>query len=257
MRKVFQKCAVLIAFTLFGCQTNDLAFQIRFDEITGLKRGDSVFFEGSSVGEVKSVSYTKVGDYLVEVQIQPNFVNAATRDSQFYITDDPQLEGKKAIEIVQEKAGGEVLSNGEIVAGSVRPTILRDVFEQLQKEARRYKGELDDDFLRIMESLQMSSQELEDGLEESLADLARQLSQLFGKIQQVPDSQELKALKDSLGRLSEEMARVQGTIREKIKNELIPEIQKRLNKLREGLERYNRQDEIDPLDRQLNEIRKL
>lgn len=224
-------------------------FRSGFEEISGLKNGDSVLFKGNSVGKINSITYTKDGDYLVEVQILTNFIYAATRDSQFYITDDPQIEGQKKIEIIQEKAGGEVLSNGDIVAGSLKPAMLRDVFDHLQKEARCYKGELDDDFLKFMESLQKSSQELQKGLEESLDDLVRQFSQLSEKIQQVPDSQELKALKDSLRRLSDEMARAQGATREKIINELIPEIQERLDKLREKLERYNRQDEIDPLDR--------
>ena len=53
------------------------------------------------------------------------------------------------------------------------------------------------------------------------------------------------------------MAGSQEAVREKMKTDVIPEIQKRLNLMRERLERYNRQDEIDPLDRQLNEMKEI
>jgi paraquat-inducible protein B len=258
MAMISKKYFVFVVFlTLFGCQAGDLHFKIRFDDIMGLKSGDSIFFEGNSIGKVDNVVYTKEGDYLVEVMIQPNFANAATRDSQFYITTDPQIEGRKAIEIIQKKAGGEVLENGETVAGLVKSTIFKEVLDHLQKEARRYQGQLDDDFERLKESLRHNFQRLEDGLEETLDDLSAQFKRLSEEFQQVPDSQELKALEEGLDRLAEEMARSQEAIREKMKTEVIPEIQKRLNLMRESLERYNRQDEIDRLDRQLNEMREI
>jgi len=258
MGMISRKHFAIVAFlTLFGCQAGDLHFKIRFDDIMGLKSGDSLIFEGNSIGKVDNVVYTKDGDYLVEVMIQSNFTNAATRDSQFYITTDPQIEGKKAIEIIQKKAGGEVLRDGETVAGLVKPMVFREVLDHLQREARRYQEQLDDDFERLKERLQYNFQRLGEGLEETLDDLSAQFKRFSEKIQQVPDSQELKTLEESLDRLTEEMARSQKAIRAKMKTEVIPEIQKRLNLLRERLERRNRQDEIDPLDRQLNEMREI
>ena len=258
MGMISRKYFVFVAFlTLFSCQAGDLHFKIRFNEIMGLKSDDSLFFEGNSIGQVENVVYTKDGDYLVEVMIQPNFTNAATRDSQFYITTDPQTKGKKAIEIIQKKAGGEMLRDGETVAGLVKPTIFEEFLDHLQKEARRYQGQLDDDFERLKESLRHNFQRLGDGLEETLDDLSEQFKRLSEKMQQIPDSQEMKSLEQSLDRLAEEMTGSQEAIREKMKTEVIPEIQKRLNLLRENLEPHNRQDEIDSLDRQLNEMRKI
>ena len=100
---------VIMATAAFGCQKSGLDFKIRFDEIQGLKAGVGIIFEASRVGSVQKVVYTSDGDYLVEAAVEPNFSNAATRDSQFYIVEDPQTAGKKAIQIVQTKSGGAVL----------------------------------------------------------------------------------------------------------------------------------------------------
>lgn len=254
LRTVIAFSALLM---LWGCGPSELHFKIRFGEIMGLKSGDSLLFEGNSVGRVDNVVYTKDGDYLVEVTIQPNFTNTATRDSQFFIIDAPQAEGKKAIEIQQEKSGGEVLQDGEIVAGSVKPTVFQSVFDRLQKKARRYQGQMDEDLETFKESLRQSSQQLEADLESTLDDLSEQFSQWSEEMQQLPDSQELKKMEESLDRLADEMARSQEAVREKIQNEVIPEIQKRLDRLRQSLEPYDRQYEIDPMDRQLNEMRRL
>jgi hypothetical protein len=167
----------------------------------------------------------------------------------------PQTEGQKVIQIVQEKPGGELLRNGETVAGSSSPSIFDLFFDRLQKEARRYQGQLDDEFEQFKESLGGSSQKLEDGLERALDDLYEHYSRLSEEIQRVPDSQELKLLKQSLVRLAEEMKRSQEAIREKIKYKVIPEIQKLLDQLVATLKKYNRQNEIEPLERQLNEMR--
>lgn len=258
MARVLQTIIPWLALAMLcGCGPSELHFKIRFDEIEGLKGGDSILFEGNSVGKVDEVQYTQDGDYLVEVTIQPNFANTATRNSQFFIIDNPQAEGKKAIEIIQEKSGGELLRDGEIVAGSVKPTMFQAVFDRLQKQARHYQGQMDEDLEKFKESLRQSSQELEGELENTLDDLSEQFSQFAEEIQKVPDSQELKRLEESLNRLAEEMTRSQETVRKKIQTELIPEIQERLDRLRDKLEKYDRQDEMDPLNRQLDELRKV
>ncbi len=256
MAKLLRVYIVFTAlFAFCGCQSGELHFNIRFDEIRGLKFGDKIFFEGNTVGDVGNIVYTQEGDYMVEAGIQPNFVNAATHDSKFYIADDPKTDGKKAIEIIQEKAGGKVLRDGETIKGSIKPTIFKEIFGHLHKKAIHYQDQLDDDVEALKESLRRNSQELEKGLEDTLDELVRQFSSLSEKAQQVPDSQILKQLEETLNELAGEMKHAQEAIREKIKEQLIPEIQRRLNMLGDSLERYNRRDEIDPLDRQLENIR--
>jgi len=234
-----------------------LNFNIRFDEIEGLKAGDGIFFKGNTVGEVDSVIYTEEGDFLVRVAIQSDFADAATRDSHFYITDDPQIDGKKAIEIIQENAGGEVLRDGETVTGSKKPSIFNELLNRLQEEAYRYQGQFDNDVEKLKDSVRRDSQELERRMENTLDELSREFSQFAEDLEQVPDSLQLKELEETLDRLAEELKTSQQDIRDKIQNELIPEIQRRLNLLRNHLEQYNRQNEIDPLDRQLKEIREI
>jgi ABC-type transporter Mla subunit MlaD len=258
--KVLQLSIVIIflsLLTLSGCGPKELHFKIRFDRIMGLKAGDSLVFEGNSVGRVEAVHYTKGGDYLVDVRIKPNFSNAATHDSRFFISDDPSAEGKKAIEIIKKTAGGELLRNGETVSGSAKPSIFQTVFDGLQKEARRYQGQVNDYFEKFNESLQQSTQELAGELESTLNSLAEQFKQFSEEGQNAPNSQELKKLKESLARLAEEVSRSQQAIREKFKKEVIPKIQERLDRLRKSLDRYNRRKEMAPLDRELNELRKV
>jgi len=246
-----------ILLTTCSCRTDELDFNIRFDEIEGLKAGHGVLFKGNTVGEVDNVVYTEAGDFLVKVAIQSSFASAATRDSHFYIVDDPQTEGEKAIEIIQEKAGGEELRSGETVNGSVRPTIFNDLLTRLQKKVSRYQDQFDIDVEKLKESIRQDAQEMERGLENTLDELSDEFSQFAEEVQKVPDSEELKQLEAALDRLAAEIRNSQRDIREKIQNELVPEIQKRLNILREKLEKYNRQNEIDPLDRQLKEIQTI
>ena len=256
MSNVLRICICFAALlSVYSCQPDELNFNIRFDQIRGLKAGDSVFFEDNKVGQVENVVYTRDGDYLVKVIIQPNFSNTATRNSKFYIANSPQAEGKRAIEIVQEETGGAVLENGATVTGSVRPTIFKEIFEHFKNDSGQYQDRFDNDFEKFMANLRRGSEELEAGLEGALEDLSEQFSSLSEELRQVPDSRELKKLEETLNRLAEEMKQSQKVVREKIKNEVIPEIQKRLEILRDYLEQHNRQNEIDPLERQLNDIR--
>lgn len=258
MAKAFRISSVFfVLLILCGCGPKALHFKIRFDQIMGLKAGDSLIFEGNSVGSVDEVSYTQAGDYLVTVTIKPNFSNTATRNSRFFIADDPGAEGKKAIEITQEHAGGELLRDGEIVDGSERPNVFQELLDRLQKEAHRYQGQADDYLQKFKESLHQSAQELDAELESTLDGLSEQFSRFSEEEGNAPDSQELKTLEERLARLAEEASRAQQAIREKIKKEVIPKIQERLDQLRESLKQHHRQEEMAPLDREMRRLQKV
>ena len=218
-----------------------------------MKSGDEIVFDGNRVGKVEKVIYTQDGDYLVDASVQPEFIYCVTRDSEFYITDDTGLKEKKVIEIVQKNPGGVVLSEGEIVNGSVKPKIFEHIFNGIQEEAVRTQDQLETQFENLKKSLQRNSKNLENTLDE----LAEQFSNLSEKLEKVPDSQEVKKLEEMLGLLADELEQSQKAIREKIQNEVIPEIQERINELRESLKRDNREDEIDLLDSHLKEMRKI
>jgi hypothetical protein len=258
MAKIYRISVILfILFTLSGCGRNELHFKIRFNHIMGLKAGDKLLFESNSVGSVEKVLYTRDGDYLVDIAVKSNFSNAATRHSQFFIVEDPSAEGSKAIEIIQEKTGGDQLRDGEIVTGSEKPDVFQALLGSLQKETHRFQEQTDDYFEKLKESLHQSIRKLEGELEDTLDGLAEQFSRFSGEGQKAPDSNELKTLEESLAGLAEEVARSQEVIREKIKKEVVPKIQEHLDRLRENLQQYNRQEEMTPLDRQLEELRKV
>jgi paraquat-inducible protein B len=230
-----------------------LHFKIRFDDISGLKVGDGVAFEGNIIGKVEKVYYTPQNDYLVDAFVEDEFTNAVTRDSQFYIANDPRSGASKVIEVIQEKAGGIALSDGDVVLGSVKSTIFDQFIENFQEEVRRNQDQIQTHFNNLKKTWRQSSEDLKGALD----DLAQQLAKLSDRIEKVPDSQEVKELQQALTLLAEELKRSQKAIREKIQKELLPMIQERLNKLRESLEPQNRQKEIEPLDRQLKEMRKI
>ena len=248
---------LVASLMIFACGEHELHFKIQFDQIAGLKAGDRLLFEGNWVGSVDEPRYTQDGNYLVDVTIKPNFKNAATRDAQFYIVDDPGAEGKKAIEIEQEKPGGVVIGDGETVTGAQKPSLFQAVLDRLQDKASRYQGQANEYLERFKDSLREASQQLEDELEKTLDELAEQFSQFSREFQSAPDNQELKSLQQSLNRLADEMSRAEKEIREKMKKEILPEIQARLDLLRKRLERYNRQDEMAPLDRQVDQLHRV
>jgi len=117
---MFRKLVVLLilSFVFFGFKAAGLNLTIRFSKIDGLKESDRVLFEQNHIGDVTRVFYTKDGNFFVDVMIKKPFINATTQHSKFFITADPQHEGRKAIEILQLKDKGEALKDGTTIDGS-------------------------------------------------------------------------------------------------------------------------------------------
>ena len=58
-------------------------------------------------------------------------------------------------------------------------------------------------------------------------------------------------------RLAEEMKRSVKSAREKIKNKLLPHLQQEIEKLREELKKFGREKELEPLETQMENIKKI
>jgi hypothetical protein len=63
------------ALFLSGCGSDTLDFKIHYREIFGLRKDDRVLFQERHIGNVKDVTYTSQGDYLVDVSISKEFSN--------------------------------------------------------------------------------------------------------------------------------------------------------------------------------------
>jgi hypothetical protein len=210
---------------ILGCQEKGLSLKIRFQEINGLKVADHVIFEGNRIGEVTAISYTKKGSYMVNVLIPEAFANAANSHSIFMIGRDPEDREKRAVEVFNIEKGGEPLEDGSVVEGTSKPRILlNDVWGD-------FKGRLN---------------KLGDTLEE----MTRPLRDL-------PESEEVKKLEEQMKGLMEDLKRKGSEVREKFDKEILPELQKKIEELRDRLRKFGREKELDPLEEDMRRLRKI
>jgi len=245
---------LLVLFTVTACSDDTLGITVRFPEIAGLQQNDPVVFEGSNIGQVEKIVYTDTGNYLVEITIAREFVNAATAYTLFSIRP-AGVDGKdRAVLLVQEKAGGEVLKEGSIVEGSVRSGYLEQIIGELQKKAGAAEGELRRALEELQKSLEEASWRLGSGLQQALADISLHLQSFKEDMKKVPDSQEVQRLEESIRRFADEFNRAQEDVRSHIREEVLPELQRELEQLREKLKRENRQDEMEEIDRQMDKV---
>ena len=216
---------LLVAFVFLGCKETGLNLKVRYDQIQGLKEGDRVVFEQNHIGQVVRIFYSEQGYYLVDVVISKNFANAATDDAKFLIIKDPENEGKKAIEIIQSARGGTLLTDGATVIGTT-------------KESPRYDP-LWVDFGKTLD------------------DLKKQLENFTDDLSRIPESEEFKKLEKELGHLFEEMKKSGDATREKIEKEILPRIKQEIEKLKERLRKLGREEEVKPLEVQMEKFRTL
>jgi len=215
----------LVASVFLGCKETGLNLKVRYDQIQGLNEGDRVIFEQNHIGQVAGIFYSEEGYYLVDVVIRKDFANAATEHSKFLITWDPEKEGKKAIEITQSPRGGTLLTDGATVIGTTR--------------ASPRSNQLWGDFGKTLD------------------DLRKQLEKFSDDLRKIPESEEFKKLQKELERLLEEMKESGDAAREKIEKEVLPRIKRELEKLKETLRRLGREEEVKPLEVQMEKLIKL
>ena len=216
---------LLVSFVFLGCKETGLNLKVRYDQIQGLHEGDRVIFGQNHVGQVAGIFYSEEGVYLVDVIIRKDFANAATKDSKFLITRDPEREGKKAVEIIQSPRGGALLTEGATVIGTPKDS--------------PHPNQLWGDFGKTLD------------------DLKKQLEEFADDLRNIPESDEFKRLEKELEHLLEEMKKSGDAAREKIEKEILPRIKQELENLKERLRRLGREEEVKPLEVQMEKLRKL
>lgn len=210
--------AILLA-SLAGCFNRALDFQIRFDDVHGLKKGDPVYFEETVIGTVTAVDYTDSGNFLVSVAIQNEFANAATVASRFYIDGDPEKRSQKLLRVVQLAKGGDRIEAGEIVDGHTKYAVLYDQFAyQLGQNITLFESGINE-FLEALKGFSNDEQikELEKQLDDIIADL---------------------------GHMSREM-------KDKLENEILPLLREKIEELRKSLEGTGQEKDLESIDRKM------
>jgi Skp family chaperone for outer membrane proteins len=222
-----RKILILLLLTLIfvGCTESGLNLKIRYDKIQGLKEDDRVLFEKTHIGRVANVFYSEDGYYMVEVAIKKDFANTATEHSKFFIIPDPINENEKAIEIIQTPRGGTPLTDGAAVIGT-------------ERSSERVKQPWDN-------------------FGKTLDDLKKQFEEFSEDLRKIPESEEFKKLQKELERLLEQMKKSGDAAREKIQKEVLPRLKRELEELREKLEKLGREKEVEPLEVQMEKLRRI
>lgn len=244
----------LAIFLLSGCLDSSLTFKLRFDETSGLQQGRPLFFEQNKVGQVTHITYTEKGDYLVEVNIAKEFKNSVTVDSQFFIGPNPVTTKDMAIIIVQEKPGGAVLEQNSIIEGSVKTGLLEGLVRNFTQNSETAADEVSETVKQLTQSLTEVSKQLDTELEHALENLSGKIESFSRELQEVPDSEEVKELENSIKEFKEGFDKAQKDVRDHIRNEVLPQLQKELDSLRQLLKREGREQEIEVIDHQVTEM---
>jgi paraquat-inducible protein B len=216
---------MIISIIGLGCLAGNLNLFIRFDHIDGLKSNDGVIFEKNRIGRVDKVTYTKDGDYLVEVMISKAYANAATEHASFFIVSDPHNNERSVVEMVQLLKGGRPLQNNTVLEGSSRSSA---VIARLGKD-----------------------------IEQKMENFRNQFNEFTEELKKIPDSEAYKELEDELMNVYEEMKRSGKAVREMIQKEILPRLEQELDNLRKRLHEKGREDELKPLEIKMEEIRKI
>ncbi len=248
---------ILSSLFLGGCFERSLTLEVRFSDLSGLKKNDAVFFEENEIGLVKNITYTNQGDYLVAIEITPGFKNAATEDSRFYIGNAPKEPSKKAVIVEQERPGGTLLKKGSIVQGSVKGGYFEEIISDLKEKAGVAENELREALDELKKFLNTKTRQFDKELEATLDDLSRQFQNFKSEISKIPDSQEVKQLEENFKQFAEEFYREKEEVRNYLQNEVIPKLRDELDRLREKLKKEGREKELEKIDRQMDEIVKV
>jgi paraquat-inducible protein B len=191
----------LVLLALTGCERS-LRFAVHFPDAPGLVSGDAVVFQQQVIGQVTRVENDVQGGYLALLAIEGGFAGAATEDSRFYLSYDPNRPGRKRIEIEQDKTGGRAIAEGATVEGKERLSSLIP-------------------FGAILDSFRQGVQELGD-----------QLRDFQESLKDVPNSPQARQLEQEWRRLQEEMDKAQRETDKALREKLIPKLQQELDELR-------------------------
>jgi len=236
-----------------GCLDNSLTLRVRFQDVSGLKQNDQVYFGKNNIGQVEKVTYTAQGDYLVEVKIAPEFKNAATVDSKFYIEPFSD-QSTMAVIVEQQQPGGTVLEDGLTIEGSKRAGYLDAIFDTIRQKADAAGIELNRSLEELQKSLDATSTKLDNSLGTAINDLAQHFNSLQYDLEKLPDSKEVQQLEDSINQFTEEFKKAQKDVQDHIREEILPQLRQELEYLREQLNKAGRKDELQEIDNQVKQL---
>ena len=216
---------MIISIIGLGCEAVNLNLTIKFDHIDGLKANDGVIFEKNQIGRVDNVTYTKEGDYLVDVMIYKTYMNAATEHARFFIVSDPQNSKQRVVEMIQILKGGKPLQNNSVLEGS--------------SKSSAFIERLGNDLTKGMESFR------------------KEFNEFSEELKKIPDSEAYKKLEDELNNLYDQMKQSGKEVNETIQKEILPRLEEELENLKKRFHEKGQEDELKPLEIKMEEIKNI
>lgn len=205
LKKCLFPLLTLSLFTVLACTMGKLHLTVQFDATEGLKVEDPVVFQQNRIGTVRQIIYTAQGNYLVDIVVEPEFKNALTVDSQFYIDSDPGNPDGKALIVEQARAGGALLADKTLVMGTEKPSPWRQMLDTLQQKSGEWEEQLDRKLDELRRGYEDKSTEVDRDLDAAIAELNRQLRELQEAMRRAASSEEVKALRRSAEELMAEL----------------------------------------------------
>jgi len=259
--KLNRNALLPLIFTLsllfFGCDKGPLRISVRYDTLGELRSNAQVYIEKTRIGHIETIISTEQGDYLVEVSIDPEHKGAATEHSRFFILDDPFDPDRKAIIIEQEPDRGKVLQNGSIVQGEKRQGVLGEFLRSLNKATEEASERIQESMRDFKESVSEGSRRLDEDLEITLGDIDSYFQEFGDSIDSYPNEEKLEQFRKSLDEFIEEFKSANNDLQNIIKNEVLPQLKRKLEELRNRLKDDGRNNEAEKIDHQINEILKI
>jgi|GEM_PF-3033205 len=247
---------ILLLFLLIGlaaCGIGNLRLIVQFGMINGLESGDRIIHQNKYIGDVEEITRNTQGHYLVELDIDSDYKDQLTVYSIFYIDDDPDEPGRKAVFTEQKRPGGILLNDNSVVAGLDHPPYLRNMLDDLRTKVDELANDLADKIGEATESYQDKSTELARGLDESLAEIEKRLQELEKAIRTAPNSTEAKKLKNNVDKLLSDLETTMEKVKTTISRDLFNSLQKSLDEMHRRLDELNDEDNPSPEQEELIE----
>lgn len=214
----------VMAFALAGCLNGGVKLEVQYDDLAGIQEGDRVLRENEAVGVVTKIETSENADGpgSVFVSINKKRADTVTANTRFYIDEDPEKEARQAIVIKQFRPGGEILASGSVVQGSDRSL--------------------------------SAFHELADGLGAGMGSLKDFFEEIKGDLEKGSESDAAKKFKGELTKLVQKMEKSGEKWKQQFQEELLPELQKQFETLRESLEALGQSEEVQKLKQQMEEL---
>jgi ABC-type transporter Mla subunit MlaD len=214
--------SAITAFALFGCIGTTHNFNIRFNDIEGLRKNDQVFFDNTPIGVVTDVEYADTGNYLVRVAVEDQFASLPKDSSTFYIDSSPETEEQKAIRITQIKDGGNIIEKNAIVEGQTKYVA---IYGQIANKFRKN--------VRVMES---------------------EINEFFKRLQDLSEDEQIKQIEKQLDKILAELEDLSAQMKQKLETEILPRIREKLKELRRRLEELGKEKKLKHVEQKIETI---